>query len=85
MSVIAVLIGCSILVAAGFLAAFLWAVRTGQYDDKYTPSMRILFDDAAPKPSRTSEGAKERGADSDDAKGRETNGTETNGDTTHGT
>lgn len=49
MSVIAVLIGCSILVAAGFLAAFLWAVRSGQYDDKYTPSMRILFDDTTAK------------------------------------
>jgi cbb3-type cytochrome oxidase maturation protein len=32
------------LVAVGFLAAFLWAVRTGQYDDSYTPSVRILFD-----------------------------------------
>ncbi len=75
MSVIAVLIGCSILVAAGFLAAFLWAVRTGQYDDKYTPSMRILFDDAAPKPSSASDEAKERGADSNDATGHERNGT----------
>jgi len=44
MSVILVLIFFSLLVAAGFLMAFLWAVRTGQYEDKYTPSVRILFD-----------------------------------------
>ena len=45
MTVIIVLIGCSFVVAAGFLAAFIWAVKTGQYEDKYTPSVRILFDD----------------------------------------
>lgn len=44
MSVILVLIFFSLLVAAGFLAAFLWAVKTGQYEDKFTPSVRILFD-----------------------------------------
>ncbi len=45
MSVVAVLIGFSLLVAGGFLFAFFWAVRSGQYDDKYTPSVRMLFDD----------------------------------------
>lgn len=45
MSVIVVLIGFSILVAAGFLLAFLWAVRSGQYDDDVSPSVRMLFDD----------------------------------------
>lgn len=45
MSVIVVLIVVSVLVALGFLAAFLWAVKSGQYDDKYTPSIRMLFDD----------------------------------------
>lgn len=44
MSVIVVLIGFSIIVAAGFLMAFLWAVRSGQYDDDVSPSVRILFD-----------------------------------------
>ncbi len=72
MSVIAVLIGCSILVAAGFLAAFLWAVRTGQYDDKYTPSLRILFDDPPAASPRTAEGAKT--ADGGGAEANETNG-----------
>lgn len=49
MSVIAVLICFSLLVAGGFLMAFLWAVKSGQYDDKYTPSVRILFDDSKKK------------------------------------
>jgi cbb3-type cytochrome oxidase maturation protein len=48
MSVIILLIFFSMLVAGGFLAAFLWAVRTGQYDDSYTPSVRILFDNDEP-------------------------------------
>jgi len=45
MEVIFVLIGFSLLVALGFLAAFFWAVRSGQFEDTKTPSMRILFDD----------------------------------------
>lgn len=45
MSALFLLIGISLLVAVGFLAAFLWATRTGQYDDDYTPSVRMLFDD----------------------------------------
>jgi cbb3-type cytochrome oxidase maturation protein len=44
MSVIIILILFSILIAGGFLIAFLWAVKSGQMDDKYTPSVRILFD-----------------------------------------
>lgn len=46
MTVIFILIGISLLVALGFLGAFLWAVRSGQYADDYTPSVRILFEDA---------------------------------------
>lgn len=53
MSVIYILIALSLLVALGFLAAFLWAVRSGQYDDTHTPSMRILFDERH-KTSQTS-------------------------------
>ncbi|MDX1409352.1 MAG: cbb3-type cytochrome oxidase assembly protein CcoS [Saprospiraceae bacterium] len=48
MGVIFILISLSLLVAVGFLAAFFWAVRSGQYDDDYTPSVRILFDDRKP-------------------------------------
>lgn len=45
MTIIFLLIGISLLVALVFLGAFLWAVRSGQYDDDYTPSVRMLFDD----------------------------------------
>lgn len=50
MSVIVILIIASILVAIGFLTAFIWSVKSGQYDDTYSPSVRILFDDTKPKP-----------------------------------
>ena len=45
MSVIYLLISISIIVAIGFFVAFIRAVKTGQYDDDYTPSVRMLFDD----------------------------------------
>lgn len=45
MSVIILLIGVSLLVALIFLAGFIWSVKSGQYEDKYTPSVRMLFDD----------------------------------------
>jgi len=48
MSVVLVLIGFSVTVALGFLIAFIWSVRNGQYDDDYSPSVRILFDDEKP-------------------------------------
>ncbi len=35
----------SLVIALFFLCSFLWAIRTGQYDDDYTPSVRILFED----------------------------------------
>ncbi|MFQ5447660.1 MAG: cbb3-type cytochrome oxidase assembly protein CcoS [Saprospiraceae bacterium] len=45
MGIIFILIAVSLLVALGFLGAFIWAVKTGQFDDDYTPSVRMLFDD----------------------------------------
>jgi cbb3-type cytochrome oxidase maturation protein len=45
MSALYILIGVSLLVAVGFLSAFLWAMGKGQFDDDYTPSVRILFED----------------------------------------
>ena len=45
MSVIYLLISISILVAIVFFIAFILAVKKGQYDDDYTPSVRMLFDD----------------------------------------
>ena len=50
MSVIIILLIASISVAALFLMAFLWGVRTGQFEDDFAPSSRILFDD---KPTTT--------------------------------
>jgi cbb3-type cytochrome oxidase maturation protein len=51
MSVIYLLIAISIFVAIGFFIAFVFAVKSGQYDDDYTPSVRMLFDDELIKPS----------------------------------
>ncbi|MEO8516244.1 MAG: cbb3-type cytochrome oxidase assembly protein CcoS [Flavobacterium sp.] len=45
MSVIYLLISISIVVAILFFIAFVFAVKKGQYDDDYTPSVRMLFDD----------------------------------------
>ncbi|MGE0562607.1 MAG: cbb3-type cytochrome oxidase assembly protein CcoS [Flavobacteriales bacterium] len=45
MSVLFILIIISLIVAASFLIAFIWSVKNGQYEDGYTPSVRILFDD----------------------------------------
>jgi len=49
MSVMFFLVLASLFVAAGFLIAFIWAVRSGQYEDKYTPSIRMLIDDLKKK------------------------------------
>jgi len=54
LSALFVLIGISILVAGSFLAAFLFSVKKGQFDDDYTPSVRMLFDDELKRPSSTS-------------------------------
>lgn len=51
MSVIILLVCCSIFVAGSFLMAFLWAVRDGQYEDDYSPSVRILFDSKNEEPT----------------------------------
>lgn len=45
MTIILGLIVVSLIVAGIFLAAFIWAVKDGQYDDDYSPAVRILFDD----------------------------------------
>jgi len=47
-SVIILLIIIGIIVAGSFLAGFIWAVKSGQYDDTYSPAVRMLFDDAKP-------------------------------------
>jgi cbb3-type cytochrome oxidase maturation protein len=50
MTVIFLLITASTLVAGAFLAAFLWASRTGQFEDDRSPAVRILDDPATPTP-----------------------------------
>jgi cbb3-type cytochrome oxidase maturation protein len=55
MSAMFVLIGFSLIVALGFLIAFLWSVKKGQYDDDYTPSVRILFDTNKPSVAQEQE------------------------------
>ena len=45
MSVIIILVIIGVIVAGIFLLGFIWAVKSGQYDDMYSPSVRILFDD----------------------------------------
>jgi cbb3-type cytochrome oxidase maturation protein len=45
MSVLILLIAVSLMMALVFLFAFIWSVKSGQYEDDYTPSVRILFDE----------------------------------------
>lgn len=45
MAIVFFLILVSLVVASGFLIAYLWATRTGQFEDAYTPAIRMLFDD----------------------------------------
>ena len=45
MSVVFVLVFVAIIMAGAFLIAFIWSVKNGQYEDTYTPSVRMLFDD----------------------------------------
>ena len=50
MTVLFLLLPLSILLAAGFLWAFIWAVRSGQYEDTCTPAMRLLTEDEPARP-----------------------------------
>jgi cbb3-type cytochrome oxidase maturation protein len=52
MSVIYILLSISITVAIVFFVIFIIAVRSGQYDDGYTPSVRMLFEDELVKKSK---------------------------------
>lgn len=55
MSVIYVLLAISVMIAVSFFIAFIVAVKKGQYDDSYTPSVRMLFEDELlkEKPNKT--------------------------------
>jgi cbb3-type cytochrome oxidase maturation protein len=45
MGIIYIMLVVSLIIALFFLASFLWAIKSGQYEDDYTPSVRILFED----------------------------------------
>lgn len=65
MSILLVLIMISMLVAGSFLAAFIWAVKSGQYDDTYSPAVRILFEEkegSSPKNKNISDEKRINGA-----------------------
>jgi cbb3-type cytochrome oxidase maturation protein len=49
MSVLLLLIVISLAVALFFVGCYYWAVKTDQFEDDYTPSVRILFDDELTK------------------------------------
>jgi len=48
MSVIVILILASLGLALAFLTGFIWAVKSGQFEDTCTPSMRILTEESKP-------------------------------------
>ena len=45
------LLGISVVVALIFFIAFIISVKKGQYDDVYTPAVRMLFEDELVKPN----------------------------------
>ncbi|MCO6498285.1 MAG: cbb3-type cytochrome oxidase assembly protein CcoS [Chitinophagaceae bacterium] len=51
MSVMLLLLGASLTVSLIFVAAFIWSVKDGQYDDDYGPAHQIFFEDTKPKQS----------------------------------
>ncbi len=53
MNIIYMLLGISVVVAVIFFVAFLVSVKKGQYDDVYTPAVRMLFEDELVKPNQT--------------------------------
>jgi cbb3-type cytochrome oxidase maturation protein len=50
MEMVFVLLPLALLVAGGMLIVFIWAVRSGQFDDLETPAKRMLHDDDEPPP-----------------------------------
>ncbi|MFM8558151.1 MAG: cbb3-type cytochrome oxidase assembly protein CcoS [bacterium] len=61
MSIIAVVLPLALLVVAAAVAGFVWAARSGQFDDTETPAARVLADDAEPR-ARPGQDAARNGA-----------------------
>jgi cbb3-type cytochrome oxidase maturation protein len=55
MLIIAILIAISLTIAIIFLVIFLWALKSGQYDDTETPSVRMLFESKSSKAKKSDE------------------------------
>lgn len=68
MKIMLFLILVSLLLAAGFLIAYLRAARDGQFDDDYTPAIRMLFDDPSPNPTQEGRVAAEKQLQDEDLK-----------------
>lgn len=45
MGVMVILLSVSLIVALCFLVAFIWSVKTGQFEDDYSPAHQVLFED----------------------------------------
>ena len=60
MEAIFVLLPLALLIAAIAVGFFIWAARTGQFDDLDTPAVRILFDDEEPRPPAAPETSSRR-------------------------
>lgn len=60
MTIIILLIGISLTIAVIFLLIFYWSLKSGQFDDSYTPSVRMLFD-GKPGKAESNAGKKEAG------------------------
>ncbi len=53
MGMLFVFTGLGLLLFIDAVAALIWSIRSGQLDDLDTPAMRVLADDAAPRPPET--------------------------------
>ena len=47
MELIYLILPLALVIAAGFVAAFIWAAKGDQFEDLDTPAIRMLHDDAA--------------------------------------
>ncbi|MBI1766971.1 MAG: cbb3-type cytochrome oxidase assembly protein CcoS [Bacteroidetes bacterium] len=59
MGIIVILITISLSIALIFLGVFYWNIKSGQYDDTYTPSIRMLFDDKLKHESQNKKGKRD--------------------------
>ena len=62
MSMIYIMLVVSLVIAIYFLVMFLWATKDGQYEDDYSPSVRILFDENEIETSNQNQNNKHNGS-----------------------